>query len=83
LLHCRGGQSAAREPHAALLTFACNAAPYMIFLKNYVFVCHFLFLLQSLKMLQSSTVAASVRYSITFASCSKKNHDVIKAQIAN
>jgi len=36
---------------------------------------YFLFLLQSVEILQNITVVASVPYSITFASRSKKNYD--------
>jgi len=48
-------------------------------LKNYVFVYHFLFLLQSVEILKYGTVVASVPYSITFASRSKNDYDVTEA----
>jgi len=35
--------------------------------------------LQSLEILQNGTVVASVPYSITLESCSKKNYDVTEA----
>jgi len=44
----RGGQTAAREPHAALRTFACGS---LSFPKNYIFGFYFLFLLQSVEIL--------------------------------
>ena len=40
-----------------------------------VFVFHFLALLQSVEILSNGAVVASVPYSITFASRSKKNYD--------
>jgi len=55
---------------------------FLSFPKNYIFV-YFLFLLQSVEILKSDTVVASVSYSITFASCSKENYDVTDAYIAN
>ena len=43
-----------------------------------LYIC-FLFLLQSVEILLNGTVVASVPYSITFASRSKKNYDVTQA----
>jgi len=55
----------------------------MSFPKYHLFVLYFLFLLQSVEILQNGTVVATVPYSITFASRSKKNYDVTEARIAN
>jgi len=46
ILYSRGSQTAAREPHAALRTFACGS---LSFSKNHVSV--FLFLLQNVEIL--------------------------------
>ena len=51
-----------------------------LYAKNYNYmqkiICsHFLALLQSVEILSNGAVAASVPYSITFASRSKKNYD--------
>jgi len=74
LAYTRGGQT------AALQTVACGS---FSFPKKYVFVFYFLFLLQSVQILQNGTVVASVPYSITFASRSKKIYDVTEVLIAN
>ena len=66
----KGGQT------AALRTFACG---FFSFPKNCVFVFYFLFLLQSVEILQNGTVVARVPYSITFASRSKNNYYVTEA----
>ena len=64
-----------RKPHAALQTLACSS---MKLPKNYIFVFHFLFLLQSVENCKMVLwhVAASMLCSITFASRSKINYDV-------
>jgi len=54
-------------------TFACDS---LSFLKNFIFVLYFLFLLQSVEILKNGAVVASVPYSITFVSRSIKNYDV-------
>jgi len=51
-------------------------------LSEELYIC-FLFLLQSVEILQNCTVVVSVPYSITFASWSRKNYDVTEALIAN
>jgi len=48
IVYFRGGQTAAREPHAALATFACGS---LSFPKNCIFVFYLLFLLQSVEIL--------------------------------
>ena len=70
MLYTRGGQT------AALRTFAYGS---LSFPKNYIFVLYFLFLLQSVEILWSGTVVASVPYGISFASRSKQSHGVTEA----
>ena len=65
----------AREPYAALRTFARGS---LNFSKNYV-CFYFLYLLQSVEILQNVALIASVPYSNIFASHSKKNYDVTEA----
>jgi len=48
-----------------------------------MYIFYFLFQLQSVEILLNGTVACSVPYSFTFASCSKKNYVVTEALIAN
>jgi len=48
MLYAKGGQTEARETHTALRTFACGS---LSFLKNYIFVLYFLFLLPSVEIL--------------------------------
>ena len=46
-------------------------------LSKKLYICfYFLFLVQSVEILQNDTVVATVSHSITFASCSKKSYDV-------
>jgi len=55
---------------------ACGS---LSFPKIYVFVFYLLFLLQSVEILWNGTVVARVSYTITFASRSKKIHDVTES----